>query len=250
MPEVLSFKTQLEGFAKNPLEISGPSGVVAVLASMTPDNINPQTLRDLMVSSPVDVPTIVEETLRGLFLIDPDQGTTMRAFTEEATVLVFNNGLPVGYYEMADGEVHRNHGAKEYGYTLLPYAARKGARRWHMELKGPDLGGMMGLFWSTYSIRKNYAYFKELGPENVGVFIGDAAVNLDSHRLVIGVSGAQMTEEFLRFLTGGNVKEHTIELFAGIGDEVLAEGIAQRIKDPRLVVARIHPDIRQISTWH
>ena len=145
---------------------------------------------------------------------------------------------------MADGEVHREHGAKDYSHTLLPYAARKGARRWHLEsiqIRGKD---------ASIRDQQNNAYLRQIGPEDVGVFIGDSSLSLDQHRLIIAVSGAQMTEEFLGFLNGNNVKKHTLELFAGIGDVVLAEGVAQRLENPGLFTAIIHPDVLQLSTWH
>lgn len=241
MTEAILFRTRLETFAQDPREINGPWGLKNLLTHMTPENLNPETLRDLTVASSIDVPSIVRTTLSGPFIVDPIKGTTMQAFTDEATVVVFKTGLPVGFYEMADGQIHRDHGAKEWNNTLLPFAARKGSRRWHLEAMGyPD--GIRSL--------ANNRYLREIGPEGIGVFVGDTAVHLTDDLFIIGVSGAQMTEGFLGFLMGGNVKEHTLELFAGIGDVILAEGVAERLRNPKLTASMIHPDVLQLPIWH
>ncbi len=190
MSEVIpSFKTRLETFARNPSKVGDPWGLKSLLSSMTAENLNPASVKNLTQQTGVNVPDITTTTLDGPFIVDSIRRTTMdEIFTNEATVLVFgSDGLPIGFYEMANGDIHRKHGVEKFGYTLLPYAGRKAARARFLEAKGYHLG--------IRGINAN-RLLRNIGPESIGVFPGDAVVDLSDSStrklLVIGVSGAQL----------------------------------------------------------
>lgn len=241
MAETIPFEERLKQFGQQTSETEGPWGLKNLLRQMTVDNVNPRILDGIVVDEGSNNPSVVQSVLKGQFVLDPFRRTTDRVFTGEATVVALDyRARFVWFFENANGHVHEEHGEK-YGdskqKTLLPFAIRKAARRLHLESLPEFYGGIVEPF--------NFQYLSEIGPENIGVFAGDA-----SDPFVIGVSGAQATEKFLAYLMGKSVEQHTTSMLAGIMDTVLAEGIVQRLRNPNLKAYSIKDSILQIAHWH
>lgn len=194
---------------------------------------------------------LISETLGSLYA-ETEQDKSERVFTGEAAVFIISsNGEIKTRYDHPFhsgglmGEVHREFGVGE-GKTLLPYAIAKGIERLTIELRGTS-GGIVK--------RENRDYLARLLPSLV-IYEGDAVVHqvkdsvFDGSFWAIGVSGAQVTEEFLDRVTGSNVLRHNIELLAGMMDTLAAQSIATKISYPHLGVLPIPSRFAELTRSH
>lgn len=182
-----------------------------------------------------------------------------RIFTQEAAVVIISyEGKVLAQWENPHdpiGRIGRVHA--EFGegpeHTLLPYAYSKGAQRLHLEFTSRR-GGIVA--------RGNHDYLQSVLNEDHNpdfhLYEGDAAIRryantdyLDPMDLIIGVSGAQVTDEFMDRLLGKHIQgPYPVSLFAGMMDSFLAQSIAHTIQQPKDTVLPIPSRVGNLFRSH
>lgn len=196
----------------------------------------------------LDISALTSFVLNGEY-IEREGDTPQPIFTGEGTFIILSShGQVIGHFENPDGRVHQKHG-RGAQKTLFSYALVKGTRRLHLELDYKK-GGIVR--------RRNWDYLKDLGPESVELFTGDAVYNTSPNQLsfnrnsdafVVGVSGAGVRPEFIERLAGGYIQGST-EFLAGRFDTLAAETFVERIRNPQLKLMQIPSDIGNLARSH
>lgn len=182
------------------------------LARSFKDSVDSKTLLDLSVTAPhplrrqLDVAArAVRESRFGQ--VEPWAGGYTVVSLDEA-------GNVSGTTTNAVGKVY-----KKYG-DLSPYALKKALFTLHLERAGM-LDGL--------SSERNLRHLESIGLEfGKDVFLGGATLTWEDQTHHVGVSGAELKEDYVRTLLPQGMP-HTLEFLAGKADQVFAERVVHGV---------------------
>ena len=132
-----------------------------------------------------------------------------------------------------------------YGDNLYPYALSKAVQALHIALE------MNGDKWKARGLLdegNNLEYIDRLlndgamEGDRIPVFLGEAVLSSDEEELVVGVSGAELREDYIRGMIPESMRDHiSIDFLAGFADMQLAQLILEHIDGEGMGETRDEP---------
>ena len=160
-------------------------------------------------------------------------GTTRPFGDSHATVVLDRDGVliaaaaePYGNVNLAYADPEPDNEFEKHWKlaNLLSYALAKAVIAAHVERAGRADG---------LDTDENWDYVRRFLPADVPLFLGAAVVKEKGVvKFVVGESGAEQNEDFLKSVLGKNFNPKDVNQEAGAGDQHFAEAVGQNLLDP------------------